>query len=124
MGGFCFQSNTMAVLEEVGVEIRECRPERAPELGDLHLARCLQHHFAEGFHMRELVAALPLKQEDFFVSEKVSEVAHGEFTFVGARTRELIVVGAGADGDSEPDGDVVEKQCAIRRSGGDVHASA
>ena len=94
------------------------------ELADLGLTHSLHHHFPEGFDMGEFVAAFALKQEDFFVAEEGGEVAHGEFAFAGAGTRKFGVVGTGADGDAEADGDVVEQKGAIRRRGGDVHASA
>ena len=58
------------------------------------------------------------------MAEGIRGVANGEFAFTGTGAWELGVVGAGADGDAEADGDVVEQQGAIGGGGGDVHSCA
>ncbi len=74
--------------------------------------------------MRQFMAVFALDQKHLFAAEKGCKIPHGQFAFAGSRRREFFVVGAGADGDAEADGNILKQQGAIGRGGCNFHASA
>ena len=83
----------------------------------------LQHRLSEDSHVGQLVTAFALKEDNFFLTEEVDEIAHGKFAFAGPRGWERCVVGARADSDAKANGHIIEQQCAVTGRGSDVHAA-